>query len=56
MEKYNFKIVENKWRSYWEKNKTFKTKIDHTKKNFIVWKCSHIHLEKFIWDMCEIIP
>ena len=34
MEKYNFKIVENKWRSYWEKNKTFKTKIDHTKKKF----------------------
>ena len=25
MERYNFKIVENKWQKYWEENKTFKS-------------------------------
>jgi leucyl-tRNA synthetase len=34
MERYNFKVVENKWQSYWEKNKTFKTTTDLGKKKF----------------------
>jgi len=34
MERYNFKIVENKWQKFWYKNKTFKTKIDKNKKKF----------------------
>ena len=34
MEKYNFKIIENKWQKYWETNKSFSTKIDHNKKKF----------------------
>ena len=36
MERYNFKTIENKWQKFWEKNKSFQTKIDQIKKNFIV--------------------
>ena len=49
MERYNFKVIEKKWQNFWEKNKSFKTKINKNKKNFIAWKCFHILLEKFIW-------
>ena len=34
MEKYNFKIVENKWQQYWETHKSFSTKIEQDKKKF----------------------
>ena len=34
MDRYNFKIVETKWQSYWEKNKSFQTKLDRNKKKF----------------------
>ena len=34
MEKYNFKVIENKWQTYWDKNKSFKTNIDKSKKKF----------------------
>ena len=34
MERYNFKVVEQKWQKFWDKNKTFKTKIDKNKKKF----------------------
>ena len=34
MDRYNFKTVEQKWQNYWDKNKTFKTKTDTTKKKF----------------------
>ena len=28
MDRYNFKVVEKKWQSHWEKNESFKTSID----------------------------
>jgi len=34
MERYNFKIVEEKWQKFWEDNKIFKTKLDKSKKKF----------------------
>jgi leucyl-tRNA synthetase len=34
VERYNFKTVENKWQSDWDKNKTFETKIIKDKKKF----------------------
>ncbi len=34
MERYNFKKTEKKWQDYWEKNKSFKSKIDNNKKKF----------------------
>jgi len=34
VDRYNFKIIENKWQDYWFKNKTFKSKIDKNKKKF----------------------
>ena len=34
MERYNFKSTEEKWQKFWEKEKTFSTKIDKKKKKF----------------------
>ena len=34
MERYNFKIIENKWQKFWIKNKTFKAEVDKNKKKF----------------------
>ena len=34
MDRYNFKIVEEKWQKLWEEEKVFSTKVDKTKKKF----------------------
>ena len=34
MDRYNFKLVERKWQDYWDKNKSFISKIDKNKKKF----------------------
>ena len=34
MERYNFKIIEEYWQSFWDKNKSFKSVIDKNKKKF----------------------
>ena len=34
MNRYNFKLVEEKWQKYWEEEKIFQTKLDKTKKKF----------------------
>ena len=34
MERYNFKLVEEKWQKYWDKNKTFKSNINKDKEKF----------------------
>jgi len=34
VERYNFKTIEDKWQSYWEKNNSFKSSIDKNKKKF----------------------
>ena len=34
MERYNFKLVEDKWQRFWDKNKSFKSEIDKNKKKF----------------------
>ena len=34
MERYNFKIIEQKWQTFWEKNQTFKASIKKDKKKF----------------------
>ena len=34
MERYNFKVVEEKWQKIWDKNKVFSTKVDKSKKKF----------------------
>ncbi len=33
-ERYNFKIIEKKWQSYWDSKKVYSTKIDKNKKKF----------------------
>jgi len=34
VDRYNFKIVEEKWQKFWDLNKTFATKVDKNKKKF----------------------
>ncbi len=34
MDRYNFKLIENKWQKFWDKNKVFSTKIEKGKKKF----------------------
>ncbi len=34
MNRYNFKVVEEKWQKFWDENKSFKTKTDKNKKKF----------------------
>ena len=34
MDRYNFKLIENKWQKFWDANKTFKSKINNKKKKF----------------------
>ena len=34
MERYNFKLVEEKWQNYWDINKSFRTSKDTNKKKF----------------------
>ncbi|MDA9860800.1 leucine--tRNA ligase [Candidatus Pelagibacter sp.] len=34
MERYNFKIIEEKWQKLWDDNKVFSTKVDKNKKKF----------------------
>jgi len=34
VERYNFKVIESNWQELWEKEKTFSTKIDKSKKKF----------------------
>jgi len=34
VDRYNFKIVEEKWQKYWAQEKTFSTKVEKTKKKF----------------------
>ncbi|MDC1207697.1 leucine--tRNA ligase, partial [Candidatus Pelagibacter ubique] len=34
MDRYNFKIVEEKWQKFWDQNKTFSSRVDKNKKKF----------------------
>ena len=34
MERYNFKVIEDKWQKYWSKNNSFSAKVDKNKKKF----------------------
>ncbi len=34
MDRYNFKIVEDKWQKIWEENKSFKTEVDKSRDKF----------------------
>ena len=36
MDRYNFELVEDKWQNYWEKNKSFISKLDTSKKKILL--------------------
>ena len=35
-EKYNPRVIENKWQSYWKENNTFESKVDLKKEKYYV--------------------
>jgi len=37
MKDYNFREIEKKWQDIWDREKTFKATVDHTKKSFMPW-------------------
>ena len=41
--RYNFKLIEEKWQTYWLKNKSFKAKIDNQKPKFYCLEMFFIH-------------
>ena len=54
MERYNFKIIEDKWQKYWDEKKEFKTTVDKNKKKFYCLEMFPYPSGKFIWVMLEI--
>ena len=34
MSRYNFKLIEEKWQKFWEKNKSFKTEVNNKKRKY----------------------
>ena len=53
VERYNFKTVEEKWQKFWDKNKTFKTKIDKNKKKFYCLRNVSISIWKNSYGSCK---
>ena len=47
MDRYNFKLVEKKWQEYWEKNKSFVSKIDKSKNLVIGFGITQKTISKF---------
>ena len=38
MDRYNFKITENKWQKFWDENNYFTSKVDKTKKKILLFR------------------
>ena len=55
VDRYNFKLVEEKWQNIWDQNKVFESKVDINKKKFYCLEMFPYPSGKFIWDMLEII-
>ena len=55
-EKYNPRVIENKWQDFWKNNKTFKSAVNKNKEKYYILEMFPTHLEKYIWVMSEIIP
>ena len=55
MERYNFKLIENKWQKYWADNNFFKSEVIKDKKKFYCLEMFPYPSGKFTWDMLEII-
>ena len=36
MERYNFKIIEEKWQKYWEEKRSFKSEINTSKNKVLL--------------------
>ena len=49
MERYNFKDIENKWQTFWEKNNSFKTETNKIKK-ILLFRNVSLPIRKIIWS------
>ena len=38
MERYNFKLTEDKWQKFWVQNNSFRSKIDKNKKKVLLFR------------------
>ncbi len=56
LEQYNPHEIEPEVQEHWTSQQTFKAVEDPNKKNSIVFVCSHIHLDVYIWDTFVTIP
>ena len=57
MDRYNFRLIENKWQNNWDKNKSFKSEINSEKKFyclecFHIWENSHGSRKKLYYRRC----
>ena len=50
---YNKQELEKKWQKKWAEDRSFNTseKINEKNQNIMFWKCFHILVGTFIWDM-----
>ena len=53
VERYNFKVVEEKWQKFWEENKIFKTKLDKNKKKFYCLRNVSLSIRKNSYGTCK---
>ena len=53
VDRYNFKVIEKKWQSYWEKNKSFKTNLDLDKKKILLLRNVSIPIWKNSYGSCK---
>ena len=54
-EKYNPKIIEKKWQSYWSENKLFESKVIKDKEKYYILEMFPYPSVKYTWDMFAII-
>ena len=47
MDRYNFKSIEEKWQKFWDKNKTFKSKLEGELKIAILKKAALFERDDF---------
>jgi leucyl-tRNA synthetase len=52
VERYNFKIIENKWQKHWDDKKVFRAKIDKSKKKILLLRNVSLSLGEYSYGSC----
>jgi leucyl-tRNA synthetase len=53
VEKYNFKVIENKWQKFWEENQSYKTEKDLSKKKILLFGNVSIPIRQNSYGACK---